>query len=170
MARPTTKNDLINASNEEYHKLITLIDSLSPQEQQATFEFEDRDRNIRDVLAHLHQWHQMMLQWYDEGTVQNIMPIVPGEGYTWRTLPAMNLEIWKSYQNADLDDIKVKLNESHQKVMDIIQSHSNEELFTQGVYRWTKGTTLGAYFVSNTSSHYAWAIKKIKKHKKLISQ
>ncbi|MCR5436700.1 MAG: ClbS/DfsB family four-helix bundle protein, partial [Treponema sp.] len=31
---------------------------------------------------------------------------------------------------------------------------------------WTGNAALGAYFVSTTSSHYDWAMKKIKAHKK----
>ena len=43
---------------------------------------------------------------------------------------------------------------------------SNDELFTKGIYKWTRGTSLGSYFVSSTSSHYDWALKKLKAHQK----
>ncbi|MFC2579722.1 MAG: ClbS/DfsB family four-helix bundle protein, partial [Bacteroidota bacterium] len=33
-----------------------------------------------------------------------------------------------------------------------------------GVFDWTGTSTLGAYCVSATASHYDWAIKKIKVH------
>ena len=42
----------------------------------------------------------------------------------------------------------------------------SKELFSKGVYKWAGGSTLGSYFVSATSSHYAWAIKKLKAHQK----
>lgn len=32
--------------------------------------------------------------------------------------------------------------------------------FQKKVYKWVGGSTLGSYFVSATSSHYDWAIKK----------
>ncbi len=38
--------------------------------------------------------------------------------------------------------------------------------FPKGVYQWVGGSTLGSYFVSNTASHYDWAIKKLKAHRK----
>ena len=38
--------------------------------------------------------------------------------------------------------------------------------FQKKVYKWVGGSTLGSYFVSATSSHYNWAIKKIKAHQK----
>ena len=113
---------------------------------------------------HLYEWHQMVETWYRIGTLEGGMPDVPGKGYTWKTLPALNLEIWKKYQNVSLDDAKEMLRESHKMVIAIIESHNNEELFDKGVYKWTKSTNLGAYFIGSTSSHYEWAMTKIKKH------
>ena len=46
--------------------------------------------------------------------------------------------------------------------------YSNEELFTKKYFNWTGTTDLGSYFVSTTSSHYDWAIKKIKSHCKKV--
>ena len=61
MARPVTKDELLALSSKNYHKLTELIDSLSKEEQEMKFPFEDRDKNIRDVLGHLHEWHLMMI-------------------------------------------------------------------------------------------------------------
>ena len=55
---------------------------------------------------------------------------------------------------------------SHRAVLDLAATLTNEELFSKGVYKWTGGTTLGSYFVSATSSHYDWAMKKLKAHQK----
>lgn len=57
MARPTTKDELLALSNKNYLKLTELVNSLSEEEQEMKFPFEDRDKNIRDVLGHLHEWH-----------------------------------------------------------------------------------------------------------------
>ena len=56
------------------------------------------------------------------------------------------------------------LAESHEKVLALADKYSNEELFTKKYFSWTGTTDLGSYFVSTTSSHYDWAIKKIKLH------
>ena len=168
MARATTKTDLLTAAQEQFDVLWALVNSMNPEDQQRAFLFEDRDKNLRDVLAHLTQWHQMMISWHQIGTLEGGSPVVPGEGYTWRTLPGLNQEIWEKYQNTSLEESKNLLQKSHLKVMALIESHSNEELFSKNVYKWTKSTTLGAYFVSSTSSHYDWAIKKIRKQIKAL--
>ena len=175
MPRPTTKAELISAANDQFGKMWKLIDSMPEEVQNAAFGFDiadkkeahwGRDKNLRDVLIHLYEWHQMVMRWYNEGTVKGGMPAVPGEGYTWMTLPGLNMEIWKKYQDVPLEEAKSMLRKSHEEVLAIAASHTNEELFTKGLYKWTKTSNLGAYFISCTSSHYDWAMAKIKLHAK----
>jgi len=163
MARPTTKQDLIVKANNEFGKLWELIDSMPEEKQNALFSFEDRDRNIRDVLIHLYEWHQLLLKWlYSNkgGSMANFLP----EPYNWKTYPQMNVEFWKKHQTTTLADAKTALKESHSEVMKLIESFSDEELFTKKYFAWTGTTNLGSYCISSTSSHYDWAIKKIKLH------
>lgn len=164
MARPTTRDELLTAAATNYEKLNTLIEGLPAHALAAEFAFDDRDRNVRDVLWHLHVWHEMVTSWHRVGTLEGGTPAVPGAGYTWRTLPALNQEIWNAAQQVSLTDARAALPVSHAQVVALIESHSNDELFSRGVYPWTKSTTLGAYFVSATASHYDWAMKKIRKH------
>jgi hypothetical protein len=166
MARPTNKEDLINTSNEEFLSLFNLIDSMTLEKQESSFLFEDRDKNIRDVLTHLHEWHLMMKRWYKDG-MSGIKPEIPAKGYTFKTLPDLNNEILKKWQGTLLAEAKELIISSHKDVEELINKHSNEELFTKKHYKWTGSTSLGSYLVSATSSHYIWAIKKIRKHKKL---
>ena len=67
-----------------------------------------------------------------------------------------------------LGKAKEMLRKTHKKMLELIEIRTNDELFSKGVYKWTKGSTLGAYFVSSTSSHYDWAMKKLKKHIKIF--
>lgn len=55
MARPATKTQLTEAAQSQLAKLWQLIDTMPPEQQTATFLFEDRDRNLRDVLVHLYE-------------------------------------------------------------------------------------------------------------------
>ena len=56
----------------------------------------------------------------------------------------------------------IKLNEDRWNNVknDYTEPLTHEELFSKKVYKWVGGSTLGSYFVSSTSSHYDWAIKK----------
>lgn len=167
MPTATDKQQLITHSNETYNQLVELINSFSPEQQAATFPFEDRDRNIRDVVSHLHEWQLMLMEWYQQG-MEGEQPIMPKQGYTWQDLPALNQLIWEKYQNTPLDTALEQFAESHLHLLTLIESHTDEQLFTKKYYPWTGSTSLGAYFVSSTSSHYEWAIKKIEQYKKSI--
>ena len=78
----------------------------------------------------------------------------------------MNQMFWKRHQETSLEAAKAMFKKSHADAMKLIESYSNEELFTQVYFPWTGNSALGDYCESDTSSHYAWAIKKIKAHKK----
>jgi hypothetical protein len=176
MARPTTKTDLINAGNDKYQKLIDLINSISEKDREGLFEFVTgnekeahwkRDKNIRDVLIHLHEWHNLLLNWVDSNQA-GIEKQFLIDGYNWRTYGAMNVAFWEKHQGTSFENSLKLLEDSHLKVMTLAETFSNDDLFSKGVYTWVGGSTLGSYFVSATSSHYDWAIKKIRKYKKSL--
>ena len=81
----------------------------------------------------------------------------------------MNVAFWRDHQTTPIETAKELLTASHRDVLALAEKFSNEELFSKGVYPWVGGSPLGSYFVSATSSHYDWAIKKIKAHQRKLS-
>lgn len=175
MPRPTTKPELIEAANEQFAKIWKLIKAMPEEERQADFHFGDhpnrkeahwkRDKNIKDVLVHLYEWHQLLLKWVDANQRGEASPFLPAL-YSWKTYGQMNVAFWEKHRQTSLDDAIEMLKESHRSVMETIDTFSNEELFLKGAFSWTGTSTLGSYCVSATYSHYNWAIKKIKLHSK----
>ena len=161
MARPKNKSDLIQQSEGNYQKLINYIMSFPEEIRLVEFPEGTMNRNIRDVLAHLHEWHKMFLKWHDVG-MRGEKPAIPAQGYTWKTTPELNRKIWEQNNKYELTDILKWLKQSHQDIMSIILEYSDEELFEKKRYPWTGSTSLGAYLISSTSSHYSWAFKLIK--------
>ena len=162
MPRPTTKADLIQAANEQFAKLWTLIGEMSDEEKSADIVPNERDKNVRDVLVHLYEWHCLLLNWIRSNTNRNPAPFLPAP-YNWKTYPQMNVVFWEKHQNTSYTDAETMLKKTHKEVMALIETFSNEELFSKGAFDWTGTTTLGNYCVSATSSHYDWAFKDIKK-------
>ncbi|MCR4939276.1 MAG: ClbS/DfsB family four-helix bundle protein [Treponemataceae bacterium] len=179
MPRPKTKDDLLAAAKENYEALIKMIDGLSEKELNTPFDFSDqpskkeahwsRDKNVRDLLIHLYEWHQLLLKFpkNNKGVSdkKSAIAFLPAE-YSWKTYGAMNQMLWERHQSTSLEDARKMFAESHAATMKLIESYSNEELFMPKHFAWTGNAALGDYCVSNTSSHYAWAMKKIKAHKK----
>jgi len=175
MSRPTTKTELLTVAAANYEKLNVLISELTPKELSTPFDFSNdekkkeahwkRDKNLRDILIHLYEWHQLLLNWVHSNQNGDNKPFII-EPYNWKTYGEMNMEFWKKHQSTSLEDAKNLLQKSHTEVIRLAESFSNEELFSKGVYKWVGGSTLGSYFISVTSSHYDWAVKKLKAHRK----
>lgn len=177
MPRASTKTDLITSSNEGFEKMWDLIDSIPQDQQNVPFQFGDlskkkgahweRDKNLRDILIHLYEWHQLLLNWVESNQNGEETPFLPAP-YNWRSYGEMNIEFWKKHQSTSYEGAKNRVKESHKKVMEMIEGLSNEALFSEKHFSWTGTSILGAYCVSATSSHYEWAAKVIKLHKKSL--
>ena len=175
MSRPRTKTDLLATATSNYEKLNTIIIGLTEKEISTSFDFLGdekkkeahwkRDLNLRDVLIHLYEWHQLLINWVRSNQNGDNQPFIPTP-YNWKTYGEMNLEFWQKHQSTSLEDAKAMLEKSHAEVLKLAEAFTNEELFSKGVYKWVGGSTLGSYFVSVTAGHYDWAIKKLKAHKK----
>lgn len=173
MSRPTTKTDLIIAATNNYKKLSTLASELTEKELSTIFDFTKdekkkeahwkRDKNLRDIFIHLYEWHKLLLNWVHSNQNGDSQPFIP-QPYNWKTYGDMNMKFWKKHQDTSLEHAKEMMEKTHNEVLHLAETFSNEELFSKGVYQWVGGSTLGSYFVSVTASHYDWAIKKLKAH------
>ena len=173
MARATTKTELIATANDQWDKLWKLIDSMPDETRFAVFNFGNdpklkeahwtRDKNLRDVLVHLYEWHLLLLKWTNANLGGETKPFLP-EPYNWKTYGDMNVEFWKKHQSTVYKDAAAMLRESHVKVIVLIEKYSDEELFGKKHFAWTGTSSLGSYCISVTASHYDWAMKKIKQH------
>ena len=69
MPRPTSKDDLLTLSEENFNKLMQTVDGMSKKAMNAPFDFSgdnkkeahwSRDKDVRDVFIHLYEWHQLL--------------------------------------------------------------------------------------------------------------
>lgn len=158
MARATTRVELEAAGQEEYDRLLALVDSLPVDRRTAPG--VNGEQSVKDVLAHLHAWHRLFLTWYAEGMVGTPVPM-PAPGFTWKEVPELNEQIYRQHRGLYLGEVMTRLADSHQRVMKVIESHDDHELLTKKHYAWTGSTSLGSYLVSATASHYSWATNMI---------
>ncbi len=163
MPRPSSKDDLLAAAVAQYDRLGVLLASMSDEQLRTPFAFEDRDRCVRDVVVHLHEWHNLLLLWVESNLSGQTASFLPSP-YNWRTYSAMNVEFRDRHQDTSMEDALELLADSHAAVLALIENFDDEDLFTKKRFPWTGGTTLGSYCVSATSSHYDWAVKKLRKH------
>lgn len=173
MPRPTSKDALLDAATTQFDKLVGLVHSMSEPERHSVFDFSAdarkreahwrRDTCLRDVLVHLYEWHQLMLSWVAANRAGESRPFLPPP-YTWRSYGQLNEQLCRKHRSTPLADAQRLLRGSHDAVLRAIEEFSDRQLFEKGQFPWTGTSTLGSYFVSVTSSHYAWAITKLRAH------
>lgn len=178
MSRPTTKQSLQEAAESQFAKLWQTIAAMPEDIKTIVFDFPatpsrkeahwQRDKNIRDVLVHLYEWHLLLIHWL-EGNLAGIDTEFLPKPYTWKTYGQMNVAIWRRHQSTSYEEAKELLLASHRQVMALIDGMDKQHLFVKKHYAWTGSTSVGTYCVSSTSSHYEWAIKKLKVHIKCCS-
>ena len=174
MANPTTKSDLLASMTDGYAKLCEQISKMSEEEAVKAFDFAsdpkkcgvrwEYDRCLRDLLIHLYEWQVLMCEF-----VQNIR-----EGHPRDYLPdeyrrnyhEMDKMLVEKHQSTPLEDAKRLLLQTHEEMLRLAESFTEEELFTKGYYKNTYTTTMVAYFVSVTTSPYGQAVKLLKTHLK----
>jgi uncharacterized protein (TIGR03083 family) len=160
MPRPVNKAQLLETMQKEHQALDQALAPLTSEQISAVS--RATQWSIKDVLAHLTAWEQMCLGWYKAGR-RGQTPPLPAKGYNWAQLPALNQHILETHRDSPLDDIRRKYRASYQQMLKTVQALAEEELFTPGRYAWTNKNLLAAYFISATSSHYAWARKEVRK-------
>jgi hypothetical protein len=154
MARPTTKAGLIAAAETEFARLLELVHALDPAIRSRPGACDDW--SAKDLLAHLDAWNRMFLAWEEAGRRGEVVP-KPAEGFTWAETPALNARIHAETADDAWDEVRVRLAESHARVISVIEGYRDEDLFTKKRYPWTGSTSVALYAGSATASHYAWA-------------
>ena len=174
MAKYTTRQELMAAMEDGYANLNEQIGKMTAQQVAAPFGFATDpkkcgtrwmyDRCARDLLIHLYEWQVLMRDF-----VRNIR-----EGHPKDYLPdeyrkcyhEMDKMLVEKHQGTSFEEARRLLQQTHNEMLDLAASFSEEELFTKGYYKNTYTTDMAAYFVSVTSSPYAQAAKLLKTHLK----
>jgi len=177
MVRPKTKEALIEQAYQQFNQMFDMLEDLSSEDKVAAFSFDKpksdqaahwtRDKNIRDVYIHLHEWHQLLINWLVTNLNNQSSTFLPTP-YNWKTYGDMNMMFWEKHQITSYDHAEQMVKDSHREIMSIIINLDEKELFEKGYYDWSGKTSIGSYCVSATCSHYEWAKNKIKRHRKQV--
>ena len=174
MPNPTTKQELLAAMNDGYAQLNEQIVKMSEAELAASFTFVadpkkcgvrwQNDRCLRDLLIHLYEWQVLMrifVQNIREGHSKDYLPDAYRKCYH-----EMDKMLVEKHQGTTLEEAKTLLQQSHEEMLHLAESFSEEELFAKGYYKNTYTTSMAAYFLSVTP--YGQAIKILKTHQKSL--
>ena len=161
MKKPTTKQELLDSSKKGFELLMATIDRLPAKERVKEWKTQDRDKNIRDVIYHLHAWHELLIHWLNilhEGG----KPALPKGGYTWDDLDELNHELWLEAQKHPLMDTLERFETSYQTCMKACQGLSEDQIF-KPYFPMFNHPIIGL-LDGCMADHYAWAFSKLKEN------
>ena len=129
MGRPVNKEELRETANANFSRLLEMIENRTEEEKNKPYDFSQdekkkeahwkRDKNVRDILIHLHEWHNLMLEWVTNNKA-GVRKLFLMEGYNWKSYGEMNIVFWKRNQTVSLDMALQKLKKSHNEIHDSI--------------------------------------------------
>ncbi len=166
MGRPKTKSELLLAAHEEFDRLWSTSELIDENDVERPGVCEAW--SLKDVLAHLDAWHEMLLEWEAAGSRGEKAPM-PASGFSWAETPELNEVIYQRHRADDWNDVVERLRDSHARVLERIEAYDEDDLFTKKRYGWTGSTSVASYAISATSSHYRWASNLIKKAAKTFA-
>jgi hypothetical protein len=161
VVRYQSKKDLLADITREYDALTNLLDGIPPQRHLEPGVWGN-DWNVHDLVAHLFEWHQLFLGWFDAGK-RGLVPAIPAAGFAYREIPRLNREIQRRYADEDPGEMRRQLDRSHHRVCALAEGLTQEQILEAGHFAWTKKNALVTYLGANTSSHYRFAIKVLKR-------
>jgi hypothetical protein len=118
---------------------------------------------VKDVLAHLVEWQQMNLDWYEAG-LRGEKPAIPAPGYTLRDLPRLNQMIYRKHRRRALKAVVRDYHANHARIVALIDALPDDDLVIVGRFPWTGPSwTLRDYLRASTSAPYLWARTRIRR-------
>jgi hypothetical protein len=160
MAKQTTKAGLLHDILVERRQLEKNLAGIHPSAR--TIPGVCGEWSVKDILSHLAAWEQLFLGWYQAG-VRGEIPVMPAPGYNWHTMHELNAYIYTNNCRRSLDDVEAEFSASYQQILALVQALPEEDIFTPGRYAWLGQHRLVDFMTPNTSNHYAWAKRLIRK-------
>ena len=165
MAVPTNKKELIDDIKTTYSKLIKDLEDI-PSKLTKTKELEGHAKgtnmSVFNLISCLIGWGELVLKW-DRKMKNNEQVDFPETGYKWNELGKLANKFYLDYENLQYLELLQKLDNVVVEILEIIENHSNKELYQTAWYgKWTKGKMIQF----NTSSPYKNARTRIRRWKK----
>lgn len=159
--RVQSKQCLMESIDETWRSLWTPVDATdgSHLELRICIDGVESD-SVKDILAHLHGWLLLLLNWTKSkpGSVIEL----PAKGFKWNQTRELNRFIFSAWRDVEIRSVCRRLKLSHNRVVEFVSRLSESELLDPGHFSWTKKNPIVIYIAPNTASHYRWATKKIK--------
>ena len=165
MAVPQNKAELLSAIQKEYKKLsneIELIPAGCALSKSMEGHAKGSMMSPHNLISYLVGWNELVLKWHVKMESGEKIDF-PDAGFKWNELGLLAGKFYKDYGAIPFDDLIVRLNSVKDKIVELVESHDDFELYGQP---WYEKYTMGRMIQFNTSSPYANACGRLRKWRK----
>ena len=148
---PTTKNEILDLIQEEWHLLEASLAKLTPARMLAPG--LEGERSVKDILAHITAWEWLMLQWLEE-SYAGLTPQRPAPGMTWDDLDQLNEQIYVADKDQELEDVLAELKTVFRQCFQVVEGMPEVDLFDGSRFVWREGDPIWHMVAANTWWHY----------------
>ena len=166
-----SKEELKDEINRTYTKYIAEFDNIP--EDMKDIRAEDVDRTPAENLAYQVGWTTLLIKW-EENERDGLEVKTPSDKYKWNQLGELYQWFTDTYASMSIYELRTMLDSNIQKIYSMIDSMTNEDLFTPHRRKWADGATKSAvwevykFIHINTVAPFGTFRTKIRKWKKLM--
>jgi len=157
--RSKTKAELLEKIHTSHELLEKKFSKLTSE--QMVWPGSMDDWSVKDILAHLTDWEQRLIGWYQAG-LRGEVPETPAPGMKWNQLPELNQIGYTQHKDESLEEVLAHYRASYREVLALVEGMTEEEIFEPGRYAWTGKDPLMIWIAANTNGHYEWARRNIR--------
>ena len=169
MSVPQSKNELISAIQKEFKKVREEFEKV-PSEKCLDKTMEGHAKGTfmspHNLLSYLVGWNELVLKWHEKAKHGEKIDF-PETGYKWNQLGLLAQKFYLDYEEIHFQELLKKFAEVKENSLNLIESHTNEELY--GV-SWYEQWTMGRMIQFNTSSPYSNAYGRLRKWRKSLHE
>jgi hypothetical protein len=151
MSVPQNKTELLSAIQKEHKKLsseIALIRAGFALDKSMDGHAKGSKMSPHNLISYLVGWNELVLKWHAKMTLGEKVEF-PETGFKWNELGPLAGKFYKDYEGIPFDDLVVRLNCAKDKIVDLVESYDDFELYAKPWYeRWTMGRMIQPKFRS----------------------
>ncbi len=165
---------------QQYKNKQELIDEINKQANLFISEFKDIenkdlivdgvDRTPAQMISYQLGWMNLILFWEQDEKNGNKV-ITPTPEYKWNNLAALYQNFYKTYERNSLTELVNLFVKLKDRVVDLVNSYTDKELFEQGTRDWASSTPsnwpIWKWIHINTVAPFKNFKSKIRKWKKI---
>jgi hypothetical protein len=150
MSEQMTKSKLYD---EIYHERNALEATLANIDEVQMMEPTlDGGWSVKDVLAHIVDWEQRMIEWINE-SLDGDGPELSSD-WSDEALNRLNQEIYEANKDRELQDVLEHFESSYRQSWEAVKRLTDEDLFDPHRYAWREGRPMWYIVEANMSGHY----------------